>query len=392
MVMIKMRKAVMYGAGNIGRGFIGKVFAQSGYEVCFLDIDPVIIRAFNEKKVYSVHVVANDTDYYETIENVYAVDADSDQAIEEIASCDIMATAVGVNILPQIVPNLTCGIRKRMHDHNRPLNILLAENQIHANQMVREWIYQELTQEEQDWTEENLGLVEVSIGRMVPPLAPEERLADPLLIAVEPYCELPADRVGFKGGIPKLTGLVPFTPFDFYIKRKLYLHNMGHAICAYLGWQKGHVYIAQAIEDIRIFDVVNKAMQHVVQALHKEYPQIPLEEIEANKEELLLRFRNKALKDTVIRVAADPIRKLRGNDRLVGAAIYCLSQGIEPNSIVTGIISAFNYINPQDSNSMDIQRSLVEFGIKQTLKIVSGMEEDTALGRMIVNGWYSIKE
>lgn len=385
-----MKKAVMYGAGNIGRGFIGKVFSESGYNVCFLDVNPTIIQAFNEKKEYMVRIVANDEEYCEKVSNVYAVEAGSERAMEEIANCDIMAIAVGVNILPKIIDNLAKGIRNRINKKSGPLNILLAENQIHVDKMMRAWIYEKLDDKGQVWADENLGLVEVSIGRMVPPLTADERKNDPLLIAVEPYCELPVDSMGFKGEIPSLVGLVPFTPFDFYIKRKLFLHNMGHAVCAYLGSEKGYNYIAEAIEDNEIFAVVSGAMEHVVQALHKEYPQIPFEEIKANKEDLLFRFRNRALKDTIARVAAEPLRKLRSNDRLVGAALYCLSQGITPDNIVTGIISAYNYANPQDTNSKDIQQFLTEIDIREKIKRVSSLEADSSLGRLIIRKWKAV--
>jgi mannitol-1-phosphate 5-dehydrogenase len=244
-----MKKAVMYGAGNIGRGFIGKVFSDSGYKVCFIDIDKKLIDAFNKDKEYYVKIVADDFERLEKVKNVYAVDANSDQAVQEIAECDIMATSVGVNALPYIVDNIAKGIRMRMSMGSKPLDIILAENLIDVDARMRQMIYEKLNPEEQKWAEQHLGLVEASIGRMVPPLTEEEREKSPLLIAVEPYSELPVDSLGFKGPIPDLVGLKPFTPFDFYIKRKLFLHNMGHAICAYLGWEKQYQYISEAIRD-----------------------------------------------------------------------------------------------------------------------------------------------
>ena len=381
---IFMKKAVMYGAGNVGRGFIGKVFAESGYEVCFLDIDQVLIQGLSEKRSYTVHTVSNDEDYYTTVGGVYGVDGRSQQAIEEIATCDIMATAVGVNVLPHIIPNIVLGIQLRIQRGGKPLNIILAENQIDVDQLVGEWIGQELSETEKKWADENLGLVEASIGRMIPPLTEEERKKDPLLIAVEPYSTLPVDSLGFKGGIPDLVGLVPFSPFDFYVKRKLFLHNMGHSICAYLGHEKGYEYVSQAIEDPEVYKVVSGAMEESVKALHKEYPKMPIEEIEENKEDLLYRFGNRALKDTIFRVAGDPVRKLRINDRLIGAALYCLSQGIIPEKIVEGIVSAYHYNQSKDSSSVEVQEMIKQFGIEETEEKVSGIEKDSQLGRMIL--------
>lgn len=379
-----MKKAVMYGAGNIGRGFIGKVFSESGYQVCFLDIDEVVIQALCSKGSYTVLTVSNSNKWDTIVNHVYGVNANSEQAIAEISACDIMATSVGVNILPKIAPNLALGIKRRIKSHNAPLNILLAENQLQVDHLMRELIYQELDPTEQEWADENLGLVEVSIGRMIPPLTPAEKEKDPLLIAVEPYCALPADALGFKGGIPDLVGLLPFTPFDFYVKRKLFLHNMGHAICAYLGFEKGYTHIAEAIEDSAIQAKVSRAMEQVVQALHHEYPQIPLAEIDANRKDLLERFGNIALKDTIMRVAGDPKRKLRSNDRLVGAAQYCLQQGISADAIVSGIIAAYGYDNPDDPSSGEIQQLISSCGMSEALRVISGIEKDSKLGRMIL--------
>ena len=378
-----MKKAVMYGAGNIGRGFIGKVFSESGYKVCFLDIDKKLIEAFNKNNEYDVKIVADEFERLERVKNVYAVDANTEEAVKEIAHCDIMATSVGVNVLPYIVDNIANGIKMRITMSNKPLNIILAENLIDVDAKMRKMIYERLNTAEQQWADQNLGLVEASIGRMVPPLTEEERKESPLLIAVEPYSELPVDSLGFKGPIPGLVGAKPFTPFDFYIKRKLFLHNMGHAICAYLGWQKQYEYISEAIRDKTIFETTKSAMELVVKALSKEYPQIPVSEIEANKDDLLHRFHNRALKDTIARVANDPLRKLQPNDRMIGAAKYCLESGIRPDEIVEGIAAALKYDNPNDTSAVKIQADISKFGVDYVLENVMKLNPDSELWGMI---------
>ena len=383
-----MKKAVMYGAGNIGRGFIGKVFSDSGYEVCFLDIDEKVIEAFNKEHEYKVKIVTDDQEKIENVRNVYAMNANIDEAIKAITECDIMATAVGVNILLYIIKNIANGVKARVKQGGAPLNVILAENQIDVDKMMHGWIYNELNEKEQAWADSNLGLVEASIGRMVPPLSLEEKANDPLLIAVEPYAELPVDSLAFKGGIPDLVGLKPFTPFSFYIKRKLFLHNMGHAICAYLGWEKGYEYISDAIRDDDIHKVVSAAMSETVAALAKEYKDIPFEEIEANRIDLLQRFRNTALKDTVARVAGDPMRKLRSNDRLVGAALYCIEQNVGCDTIVAGIVSALKYDNRNDIKAMELQGLISLHGIDYVMDNCLGLTGSEPLKMKIKKARY----
>ncbi len=377
-----MKQAVMYGAGNIGRGFIGKVLSESGYEVCFLDIVPEVIDAFNKDHEYKVHIVSNEGDHYDVVQNVRAVNANTSEAVETIASCDLMATAVGVNVLPYIIDNIASGMILRMQRGGGPLNIILAENQLNADQIMRDYIYQKLNDEQKKWADENLGLVEASIGRMVPPLTPEERAADPLMIAVEPYALLPVDRDAFKGGIPELKGLVPYSPFGFYIKRKLFIHNMGHAMCAYFAWQKGYEYIWQAVEDPEIRKMAEASMNDTANALHEQYG-VPLEEITDHVQDLLTRFENKALKDTVVRVGGDPVRKLRKDDRLVGAALYCLEYGRKPAGIVKGIVAALHFDNPDDKFAVQIQADLKENGLNAVIEKYMGIGKDSELAGMI---------
>ena len=382
-----MKKAIMYGAGNIGRGFIGKVFSDSGYEVCFLDIMQDVIDEMNRRGEYTVRIVSNEGETDTTVRPVRAVNSTTEQAVQEIADCDIMATAVGVNILPRVAPAIARGVIARMEQSGRPLNIILCENQLEVDVLMRGWLYACFNDEQKKWADENLGLVEPSIGRMVPPLTPEMRAKDKLLICVEPYCELPVDRDAFKGEIPDLVGLVPYSPFEFYIKRKLFLHNGGHALCAYLGNLKGYEYIWQAIADPEIYEAAKASMLASAHALIARFGEGVRENVESNVDDLLRRFQNRALKDTVARVGADPVRKLRRNDRVVGAALFCLEQGVDPSPIITGIVAALKFDRADDPTAPEIQKALREQGVEYVMQRYMSLQPDEPLYGMILKAW-----
>ena len=378
-----MKKAIMYGGGNIGRGFIGKVFADSGYKVVFLDIMQSLIDEMNRRGEYNVRIVSNAETVDTTVKPVRAVNASTEQAIDEIVTCDIMATAVGVNILPKIAPVIARGVVARMEKSGKPLDIILCENQLEADILMRGWIYECLTDEQKAWADQNLGLIEASIGRMVPPLTPEMRAQDPLLICVEPYCELPVDKDAFKGEIPDLVGLIPYSPFEFYIKRKLFLHNGGHAVCAYLGNLKGYDYIWQAIGDPEIYEAAKAAMNVSAQALIRKFGEGIRENVENNVVDLLFRFQNRALKDTVSRVGADPVRKLRRNDRIVGAALFAMEQGIDPAPVIKGIVAGLKFDREGDPTAPEIQKALKEQGIEYVIERYMGLAKEEPLFNMI---------
>ena len=333
-------KAVMYGAGNIGRGFIGMLFSASGYEVTFIDVAEKLIDALNREKTYPVRIVSNEGFEDIDVERICAVNGNNTEAAAQaIAEADIMATAVGVNILKYIVPNLAAGIRRRIQAGGSPLNIIICENLIDADKLLAKLIRAELSEPEQDWFDKNIGLVEASIGRMVPVQTEEMKAGNPLRICAEKYDFLPVDKAAFKGEITDIKNMVPYEPFDFYIKRKLYVHNMGHAICAYLGLYTHKDYIYEAIDDINIQSIVQNAMLESAMALTHKY-RMPTEDLVKHFQNLLYRFTNKTLKDTCKRVGADPGRKLSPTDRLIGASQLCLEGNISPVFISIGTAAA----------------------------------------------------
>lgn len=366
-------KAVMYGGGNIGRGFIGMLFSMSGYEVTFIDVAEPVIEGLNREKKYPVRIVSSEGHEDIEVTNVCAVNGnDQEAAAEAIAEADIMATAVGVNVLKYIVPNLAAGIRKRMQRQGGPLNIIICENLLDANKVLEGMIKEKLTEEEASWFEQNIGLVEASIGRMVPVQTEEMKAGNPLRVCVERYGFLPVDKAAFKGGIPEIQNMIPFEPFDFYIRRKLFVHNMGHAVCAYLGLYTHRDYISEAIEDPCIQNIVQNAMLESALALSRAYG-VSVEPLIRHFQDLLMRFKNRALKDTCSRVGGDPKRKLSPTDRLTGASLLCLENGIYPVFISVGTAGAvYEYIREAgEEQSMEKAR--------QVLGTIACLEESSPL-------------
>ncbi len=344
-------KAVMYGAGNIGRGFIGALLSQSGYEVTFIDVAESVVNTLRNNNRYPVRYVSSQGHEDVWVENVTAVNGNDAEAVADaIANCDIMATAVGARILKFIAPNIVAGLRKRWALNKAPLNIIICENLMDANKVLEGLLKEHFYEEEIIKFDETVGLVEASIGRMVPVQTEEMKAGDPMRVCVEAYGFLPVDQDAFKGDIPKIPNLVPASPFDFYIKRKLYVHNMGHAICAYLGGFNGRKYIWQGIDNPDILHIVQNAMLDSATALSKRYD-VPLSEILLHITDLLGRFRNQALGDTCQRVGGDPARKLGPDDRLIGASLLCLEQGIVPVYTALGAAGAvYRYLDENNIN------------------------------------------
>lgn len=366
-------KAVVYGAGNIGRGFIGQLLSQSGYEVVFLDINEKVISAFNSAGEYPITVVSDDGNEEIIIENVRAVNSlNSEKVVEEIFSADVMATAVGANVLKHIAKNLAVACQKRIENNKAPLNIILCENLIDANLFLKAEMLKYMDTVYGGKFDSYIGLIEASIGRMVPVLPAVEN-DNPLRVYVEEFDILHLDKAGFVGKIPAIKNILPYAPFNFYMERKLFIHNMCHAMAAYLGAVKGYKYISEAISDSSIKHLVSMAGITSARAIVAENGG-SVDSVLDFLYKLIYRFNNSKLKDSVFRVAKDPVRKISINDRITGATKLCKKHGID-NIYINAITAALLcYKDENDEASLKISSSISKNGLLYTLKEFSGYD------------------
>jgi mannitol-1-phosphate 5-dehydrogenase len=373
----------MYGAGNIGRGFIGQLFAASGYEVTFIDVAEPVINAINRDGKYPVRLLSSSGHEDIWVDGVKAVNGkDVQKAARAIAEADIMATAVGVRVLPFIAPVLAEGIRNRFAQTKAPLNIIICENLIDANKLLEKLIKEKLSADEIKLFDERVGLVEASIGRMVPLQTQEMQAGNPFRVCTEYYGFLPVDKDAFKGEIPEIKNMKPFSCFDFYIQRKLFIHNMGHAVCAYLGMLKADTFIYETVKRGGIVYIAQNAMMESALALSAKF-KIPIKDIYFHIKDLLNRFSNKALGDTCARVGGDTVRKLGVNDRIIGAINCCNAMGVSPGFIRAGAGAAL-YCHLKEKNLPQTADTAAS-----ALEEVSGIAKGSAEAGLIL-GMYEL--
>lgn len=389
-----MKQAIIFGAGNIGRGFMGQLFCESGYFVTFADVDSTLLAALRARGSYTIRLVTNAKTEAVQVGPVAALHSNADvEAIADVvAQAEIGATAVGAGILKYVAPVVARGIVRRAEAGNTaPFNLILCENLHGAARIFRDMVLSHLSQELHQFVADHVGFVDTVIARMVPPLTPELRAEDPSLILVEPYKELPVDRDAFVGPIPAIVGMIPYSPFEFFTERKLYIHNAGHAVLGYLGSLKGYAYGYEALADDEIYFQARGAMEESALALTRKF-RPPAGSLLANIDDLLHRFGNRALGDTILRLGRDPLRKLAPGDRLAGAAVNAAEERVVPANLVTGLAAGLHFAHPDDPGAQDLQAKIKLLGVEKTLAEVTGISPEEELGKMILERYADLTD
>jgi mannitol-1-phosphate 5-dehydrogenase len=378
---IEQKKLVLFGAGKIGRSFIGQLFSVGGFEVVFIDTYKPLIDELNLRRNYNV-VIRSETEKILNIKNVRGVYADDvAQVIEEVATAGILAVSVGLSGLKFVFPLLSEGLLKRLRiDKEYPLDIIIAENLRNADN----YFYSELLKllPESYPLKKLVGLVETSIGKMVPIMPKKDIKDDILQIFAEPYNTLILNKIAFKNPIPAIDGLAPKENMKAWVDRKLFIHNLGHAASAYVGhlYRPSFIYIYEALAVEQVYNQILAAMHQSAGILRKKYPdEFSTEDLNDHINDLLLRFSNRALGDTIFRVGCDISRKLGPEDRLTGAISEALKNNLPYDKILYALVCGCHF-RAKDQEGNMLQEDVEFFNryqndIKLILHEVCGFNE-----------------
>ena len=383
-----MKKAIMIGAGNIGRGFIGALLEKSGWHVVFADVVESLISEINTRKSYTVHVQDRECSQ-QTVTNISGISSANQELVDAIGGdCELITTAVGLRILPIVAKPIAAGIRARKAaGSTQLLNVIACENAVRGTSQLKDAVYANLSEDEQAYANEHVGFADCAVDRIVPKASFE----NPLDVAVEQYTEWDVEKGGWKGPLPEIDGLSFVDDLSAYIERKLFTLNSGHAICAYLGTLKGYKTIVESIADPAIGNIVYKAMQESGEGLIRKHGFDP-EAHHAYIVRIFARFQNPYLEDETARVAREPLRKLAPTDRLIKPLVTAYGYGLNVDHLVYGAAAALLFDCLEDPQSVELQETIGREGVEKTLEVYTGLKPEDDLFGKILEVYHNLKK
>jgi mannitol-1-phosphate 5-dehydrogenase len=362
-----MMLALHFGAGNIGRGFIGNLLSKSGYEVCFVDVNQEMIDYLNKNNRYLVELF-DESHTVETIHEVSALNSitQEEKVLEVIANADLITTSIGVGNLAKIAKILAKGLLKRIDEKGKKVDVIANENAINASSILKREIEQIVSKDELEKIDAFVGFPNSAIDRLA--------LSKGEIALVEPVFEWVINKSEMVNlELPFIKDAIYVEDLKPYIERKLYIVNMGHATIAYLAFLAEEPTIQSALRNPDIEKTVRGAMVEASKYIIRTH-QSDAQEMTKYIEKTLTRFKNSNISDDILRVGRSPIRKLGFNERLVKPARELFKVKLPIENLTVAIAAAYLFSNPFDEEAVMLQQFIQEKGIDEAILHFSQIE------------------
>ena len=360
-------KAVIFGPGRIGCGFVGQILHSAGYELVFVGREAIADHLERVQR-YVVRLTDGNEARDLQIGPVRALrTTDTEAVARAVAGADLVAVSVGPRNLPQIAELLAGGLARR----HAPVNVIAFENCTDPGAVLRDAV----TKCDPSLGGAGHGFVSALVSRIVTQRLGELEGAAPLVFLGDPATSFIVHGPSLAAPLPPLEGLREVDDYLAWVTKKLYTFSAGHAAAAYFGALKGYRYIHSAIRDPEIRSAVLAAMEEGQHGLEQRYGR----ELAGDRSELeaiVARFENAALNDPVSRVGRDPRRKLGPEDRLVGAARLAEQAGVSPRRLALAAAAAICFDCGKKPHPTGGETA-------ETLHDVSGLDPESGLGRQV---------
>lgn len=375
-----MKNAVHFGAGNIGRGFIGDILSKNNVAITFVDVNERVIDELNKRHSYEIEV-AEEGQPHIVVKNISGVNntKNPDEVIKAIASADIITTAIGPNILPFIAELIAKGIEARKAaGNNTPIDVLACENMIGGSQYLYQEVKKYLSADSLAFAEQYVGFPNAAVDRIVPAQTHE----DPLFVVVEPFNEWVVETSRMKNPTFKLTGVHYEKDLEPFIERKLFSVNSGHATSAYTGAFYGAKTILEALKDDRVKAQVEAVLGEIRSLLIAKWNFDEQALIDYHKI-IINRFENPFIVDDVNRVARTPIRKLGYDERFIRPIRELKERQLSYQNLLKTIAFVFNYNDSNDEQSVQLQELLATKPLPEVVADVTGLTDQDLISEIV---------
>lgn len=375
-----MKNAVHFGAGNIGRGFIGDILSKNNVAITFIDVNERVIDELNKRHSYEIEV-AEEGQPHIVVKNVSGVNntENPDEVIKVIASADIITTAIGPNILPFIAELIAKGIEARKAaGNNTPIDVLACENMIGGSQYLYQEVKKYLSADSLAFAEQYVGFPNAAVDRIVPAQTHE----DPLFVVVEPFNEWVVETSRMRNPTFKLTGVHYEKDLEPFIERKLFSVNSGHATSAYTGAFYGAKTILEALKDDRVKAQVEAVLGEIRSLLIAKWNFDEQALIDYHKI-IISRFENPFIVDDVNRVARTPIRKFGYDERFIRPIRELKERQLSYQNLLKTIAFVFNYNDSNDEQSVQLQELLATKPLPEVVADVTGLTDQDLISEIV---------
>ncbi|RYP27223.1 hypothetical protein DL767_007756 [Monosporascus sp. MG133] len=385
------KKAVHFGAGNIGRGFVACFLHESGYEVVFADVVDKVVDALNATPQYKVKEVGVDSKDEKIITNYRAINSKHDEAklIDEISTADVVTCSVGPNILKFIAPVIAKGIDKRSSDL-KPLAVIACENMIGATSALAEHIKANTAPESLENHDEKAAYGNSAIDRIVPAQDPNAGLDVTLekfyewVVESKPFDKDSDVKTSAKVERPSIKGIKWTENLEPFIERKLFTVNTSHATAAYYGYNRHKRTVDDAMRDEAIRAEVEAAITETAALIVAKHG-ISQEEQDAYKEKIINRISNPYLADAVERGGRAPLRKLGRKERFIGPAAELEERGLSTTALLGAAEMAFRFQNVEgDDESKELATIMKDNSAEDVVTKVTGLSASDKLYSKVV--------
>ena len=338
-------KDLHFGAGNIGRGFIGELLSKSGYHVTFVDINEAIVNDLKKRDTYTIKVLDQEIEEVEiSCFDALNIANEKEEIYNKIGEVELVTTSIGPNVLPIIAKDIAEGLKRKVAAGNtKLLDIIACENMIEGSDFLKQEIFKYLSEEEQDFVNKYVGFPNSAVDRIVP----AQKHDDVLLV-------------------------------DPFIERKLFTVNTGHAALSYIANYLGIEYVSDGAKDSKVREDFIAVLEETSALLVKKWG-FDKEDMTAYRNKTIKRFENPRIVDNVSRICRTPIRKLGYNERFIKPIRETAELGLANDALLKACSYILTFRSEEDEQSIQLEKLISDKGVIEALKEVTQLTDENIL-------------